>query len=71
MRHLVSTFTIVGLVFGLGLGVAACKDEGPMEKVGEAVDEAVDDVKDAGQGTMERAGEKIDEAAEEAKRALE
>jgi hypothetical protein len=42
-----------------------------MEKAGEAVDEAVEDMKDAGQGPMERAGEDADEAVEKTKEAVE
>jgi hypothetical protein len=71
MRRLVSTFAVVGLALGLGLGAMACKDKGPMEKAGESVDKAVDDIKDAGQGTMERAGEKVDEGLDKAKDAVD
>ena len=71
MRRLVSKIAVVGLALGLGLGATACKEKGPMEKAGEAVDEAVEDIKDAGQGTMEKAGEEIDEAVEATKEAVE
>lgn len=71
MRRLVSKIAVVGLALGLGLGVTACKEKGPMEKAGEAVDEAVDDITDAGKGTMEKAGEKVDEAVEATKEAVE
>lgn len=67
MRRLI---TIVA-VFGLALGAVGCKEKGAMEKAGEAVDEAVDDVKDMGQGPVERAGESVDEAAKKAKEAVQ
>jgi hypothetical protein len=64
--------TIVA-VFGLALGAVGslgCKEKGAMEKAGEAVDEAVDDVTNMGDGPMEKAGEDIDEAARKAKEAV-
>jgi hypothetical protein len=68
MRRLISVFSVTALVLALGVG---CKEQGPMEKAGEAVDEAVEDMKDAGQGPMERAGEDADEAVEKTKEAVE
>jgi hypothetical protein len=65
MRRFLSVIAVVGLA----LGAVACKEKGTMEKAGEAVDKAVDDVKNMGDGPMERAGEKIDEAAKKAKEA--
>ncbi|MGH2900001.1 MAG: hypothetical protein ACRDMZ_15105 [Solirubrobacteraceae bacterium] len=65
MRRFLSVIAVVGLA----LGAVACKEKGTMEKAGEAVDNAVDDVKDAGDGAMENAGEKMDEAAKKAKEA--
>ena len=71
MRRLVSMVAVTGLVLGLGIGVSACKEKGPMEKAGEAVDEAVEDIKDVGKGPMEKAGESADEAIEDTKEAVE
>lgn len=70
MRRPLMIVAIISLAFGLGVGVSACKEKGTMEKAGEAVDEAVDDISDAGQGTMEKAGEAADEAVEKAKEAV-
>ncbi len=40
---------LCGLLFASLLGVVACdSNDGPMEKAGEAADDVVDDVKDAG-----------------------
>lgn len=52
------------LMFGLTLLflVAACEDEGPMEKAGEQADEAIENT----QETMEEAGENVQEGVEEA-----
>lgn len=67
MKRFVTFVAVLGLAFG----AVACKEKGTMEKAGEAVDEAVEDVKDAGEGAMENAGEKMDEAAKKAKEAVQ
>lgn len=65
------------LTMALVCGVlAGCEQEGPAEKAGERIDEAVeqtqDAIDDAGQqGTMERMGEKLDQSMEEAGEAVE
>jgi hypothetical protein len=41
--------------------LAACEKQGPLERVGEEVDEAVEDVRNGG----ETAGNKVDDAADE------
>jgi hypothetical protein len=43
------TFLLLGIaVLSLGLAATGCEDnDGPMEDVGESIDEAVDDVGDA------------------------
>lgn len=48
--------------------LTGCADEGPAEKAGAKVDEAVENVKDAidPAGPAEKAGEKIDEVVEKA-----
>jgi len=57
-----------GLVpFALLLVVAGCEKEGPLERVGEEVDEAVEDVRAGG----ETVGNKIDDAVDEVKDAAE
>lgn len=63
----------VALVCGV---LAGCEQEGPAEKAGERVDEAVEQTKDAiddagRQGPMERMGEKLDRGGEKAGEAVE
>lgn len=64
MNKLIKPLT-AALAIGLLLGLAACqKEEGPAERAGKAMDNAV---KKTGE-KIEKAGEKIQEAAEEAKK---
>ncbi|NWG45911.1 MAG: hypothetical protein HXY25_05105 [Alphaproteobacteria bacterium] len=49
----------------LAFGLAACDEQGPAERTGEAIDEIGEDTRDLGQGPLERTGEEVDEAAEE------
>ncbi|HIK75836.1 MAG TPA: hypothetical protein EYG00_14215 [Alcanivorax sp.] len=58
------------VVFGGLLGLAGCDQQGPMEKAGENVDEAVEDVTED-QGPMEEAGEEMGDAWDETKEAGE
>ena len=50
------------------LGVAACEKQGPLEKAGEEVDEAVDTVKNGGE---ESTATKVDDALDETRDAAE
>lgn len=51
-------------LFPLAAAVSSCREKGPVEKAGENVDEAVENVKDAvnPKGPVEKAGEKVDKA---------
>lgn len=51
----------------LVLGLSACEKKGPVEQLGEEVDEAVDTVKNGG----ESAASKVDDAADEVGEAAE
>lgn len=44
--------------------MTSCREKGPAEKVGESIDKAAEDVKDAvnPKGPVEKAGEKVDDA---------
>ncbi|BCA78438.1 hypothetical protein [Desulfuromonas sp. AOP6] len=53
------------LAFGMSGLLTGCEKEGPMEKAGSKVDEAVDKID--GEGPAEEVGETLDETAEEAK----
>jgi hypothetical protein len=50
------------------LGMAACEKQGPIEKAGEEVDEAVDTIKNGGE---ESTATKVDDALDEARDAAE
>lgn len=48
------------------IGLAACEKEGPVERTGEEVDEAVDTVKEGEESTATKVDDAVDEAREEA-----
>jgi hypothetical protein len=49
----------------LGLGLAACKQQGPVERVGEEVDEAVDTAKHGGKESLTtKADDAVDDLRE-------
>ena len=50
------------------LGLAACEKQGPVERAGEEVDEAVDTIKNGGE---ESTANKLDDAVDEAREAVE
>jgi hypothetical protein len=50
------------------IGLAACEKEGPIERAGEEVDEAVDTIKNGGE---ESTANKVDDALDEAREAVE
>ena len=50
------------------LGLAACEKQGPLEKAGEEVDEAVDTIKNGGE---ESTASKVDDAVDEARDKVE
>jgi hypothetical protein len=58
----------VGLVVlgSLGSGVLAGCERGPVEKVGEKLDKAMNKL--SGKGPIEKAGERIDEAVDQLKK---
>ena len=66
-----------GLVAALSLAGAGCKEEGPAEQAGKAIDEAAESAQEGVQdltredGVLEEAGEKADEAIEDAMEAVE
>lgn len=45
----------------LALGLSGCEREGPMERAGEEVDEAVDTFKNGGESTENKADDAMDE----------
>lgn len=73
MQKINAILGTVAVSLGLALGLAGCPEEqGPMEKTGEAMDEAAEEVEEVfDDDPLENAGEKVDEAAEEAKEGAE
>ena len=66
-----------GLVAALSFAGAGCKEEGPAEQAGKAIDEAAESAQEGVQeltreeGSLEEAGEEADEAIMDAMRAVE
>jgi hypothetical protein len=60
----------------IAAGLFACEQKGPAEKVGEKIDQTVEEaqkkIEDATkpEGPMEKAGKKIDEAVEDTREAI-
>ena len=69
----VSRMTIAGLVAALSFASVSCKEEGPAEKAGRAIDDAAENVEEltGDEGAFEEAGEAADEAVEKTKEAVE
>ena len=58
--------TLAALAAVLMFGLTACEKQGPVERAGEEVDEAVNRVKD-GHVTEKPASEKVDDAVDKAR----
>jgi hyperosmotically inducible protein len=60
----------------IAVGLFACEQKGPAEKVGEKIDQSVEQAKEKiedatkPEGPMEKAGKKIDEVVEDTKEAV-
>ena len=65
----IKKFLAFAITVLLSVILLGCEKEGPMERAGESVDEAVEETKDAftRDGPMERAGERVDETVEDMK----
>ena len=50
----IRSLTVILAVFGLAVGLSACQDDGPMERAGEALDEAAEDVADTAEDTTKK-----------------
>jgi PBP1b-binding outer membrane lipoprotein LpoB len=66
---ILTRISILTAILAFSLFLAGCQEEGPVEKAGEKIDEAVENVEEKinPQGPAEEAGEKIDEAVEKTK----
>jgi hypothetical protein len=70
--NMIHKLAIAAVMGALALGMAACEDKGPVEQVGEEVDEAVDTVKRGGdESAANKADDAVDEAREGVKDAAE
>jgi hypothetical protein len=58
---------LAALAATAALGLAACEKQGPVERAGEEVDEAVDTIKNGEESTAS----KVDDAVDEAREAVE
>jgi len=54
----------LGLLIVGSLLIGGCREEGPAEKAGRKVDEAVERLRHGDEGTLEKAGRKVDEAVD-------
>jgi hypothetical protein len=65
-----TTYMGIGLLLSSTILTAGCERKGPVERAGEKIDRAVDDVKDAidPPGPAEKAGKAIDRAVDDVKR---
>lgn len=76
MKALTYLFILIA-TFGLTVMFSGCEREGPAEKAGEQMDQAVEETEDAmedamdHQGPMEKVGENIDETMEETREKVE
>ena len=57
--------SLTALLAGVfAVGISACEDEGPVEKAGEQVDEAIEETGDAMEEAGDEAGGELEEAAD-------
>lgn len=66
-----------GFFFLFAFGATGCRDEGPAERAGEKIDQAVQNTRESledavdDDGPLEKAGRKLDEAAEDVKEGVD
>lgn len=62
----------IALAAAVAMSLVACEKQGPLERAGEEVDEAVDTVKNGGEeSTATKVDDAIDDAREDAEEARE
>ena len=61
------SFLLLAVALAFVLPAFACREEGPLEKAGKQMDDAVDRIRYGDEGSMEKAGREMDEAIEESK----
>lgn len=66
-----NTVMLAALCGSLIFGLAACDNKGPVEQVGEEIDEAVDTVRNGGESTANKIDDAIDDVREGVKDAVD
>lgn len=61
MRNVLMMLALMG-AFTLSAGLTGCEEKGPMEEMGEGIDEAIEDTGDA----MDEAGDDMEDAVDDA-----
>jgi len=70
-RHSVRVLSLAGLLAAMSLGLAACERQGPVERAGEEVDEAVDTLRNGEESTANKVDDTVDEVREGAAEATD
>ncbi len=55
---------LIAFACATSVGLAACEKEGPLERAGEEVDEAIDTVRDGEESTSNKVDDAVDELRE-------
>jgi ElaB/YqjD/DUF883 family membrane-anchored ribosome-binding protein len=63
-----NTLYIAASALLLALGIASCEQEGPMEKSGENLDQAVEQAQDQAEKAVEETGDKLEQAGDRAEK---
>jgi len=67
-----SSLRIIALaLMACGALALGCREEGPAERAGRNLDEAVESLTESGEGAFEKGGRKLDEAIDDTRRAVE
>lgn len=65
MIRRLTRISLTALIAGVfAIGISACENEGPAEKAGERVDEAIEETGDTMEEAAEEAGDELEEAAD-------
>jgi hypothetical protein len=61
----------IALGLAAALAATACRQEGPAERAGRALDEAAEDIRDSGEDALDDLRRGLDDAAESVEEAIE
>lgn len=53
---------VMTLIIALAMSLAACKEEGPMEKAGKSIDKAAHEVEDAAKDAADKVEDEVEKA---------